>query len=56
VRLIVDGKSTKEIAVALVVSLNTTKVHIKSIYRKLGAHTRAALLQRAKDLGMARST
>ena len=52
-KLIVAGKTTKEIAVALAVSLNTTKVHIKSIYRKVGAHTRAALLQRVKELGMA---
>jgi LuxR family transcriptional regulator, maltose regulon positive regulatory protein len=55
-RLVVAGKTTKEIAVALAVSLNTTKAHMKSLYRKLGAHTRAALLQRAKDLGMAKST
>jgi LuxR family maltose regulon positive regulatory protein len=52
VRLIADGKSTKEIAAALQISVNTAKVHIKSIYRKTGAHTRSALLQRVTELGI----
>jgi LuxR family maltose regulon positive regulatory protein len=51
-QLMVAGKSTKEIASALMVSINTAKVHIKSIYRKTGAHTRPALLKRVKDLGL----
>lgn len=48
----VEGKSPKEIAVAMSVSVNTLKVHIRSLYRKIGAHSRAALLQRARDLGL----
>jgi LuxR family transcriptional regulator, maltose regulon positive regulatory protein len=51
-KLIADGKSTKEIAVALMISVNTTKVHIKSIYRKTGTHTRTVLLQRVIELGI----
>lgn len=51
-RLLNQGKLPKEIAVSLNVSLNTTKGHLKSIYRKIGAHSRSALLQRVSDLGI----
>ena len=54
-RLIVNDRSVKEIAVALTISVNTAKVHIKSIYRKTGTHTRSALLQRVNELGVLRS-
>jgi predicted ATPase/DNA-binding CsgD family transcriptional regulator len=40
-RLIADGKSTKEIAAALVVSRHTVERHITHIYQKTGTRSRA---------------
>ncbi len=51
-KFIAAGKSTKEIAVALMISVNTTKVHIKNIYRKTETHTRSAALHRVMELGV----
>ncbi len=48
--LLVAGKTLKEIAATLMISINTTKTHVKSIYRKLGAHNRKQILQRAAEL------
>lgn len=53
--LLTGGKSTKEIAAGLKLSINTAKVHIKSIYRKTGVHTRPALVRRALELGLVKS-
>ncbi len=48
-----DGPlSTPEIAETLVVSANTVRTHIKSIYGKLGAHGRSAAVRRAHELGL----
>ncbi|PKO16369.1 MAG: hypothetical protein CVU39_08370 [Chloroflexi bacterium HGW-Chloroflexi-10] len=55
-KLIAGGKSTKEIAVALMISVNTIKVHIKSIYRKTGTHTRSVMLKRVIELGVLKKT
>lgn len=52
IRLLVEKKSIKEVSSALVISPNTTKVHIKNIYRKLDIHTRKELAERAIDLGI----
>ena len=52
VKLIVKGKSTKEIATTLTISLYTTKSHIKSVYRKLEVHSRSELRQRVLDLDL----
>ncbi|MGC9325842.1 MAG: response regulator [Desulfomonilia bacterium] len=38
---LVEGKSNKEIADSIYVSLDTVKAHLKSIYKKLGVCTRA---------------
>ncbi|GHO44929.1 hypothetical protein KSX_30920 [Ktedonospora formicarum] len=38
--LLVAGRSNPEIASALVVSVNTVKTHVRSIYRKLGVANR----------------
>lgn len=54
--LITAGRSTKEIAAGLKLSINTAKVHIKSIYRKTGVHTRRALIARARELGLVKSS
>jgi RNA polymerase sigma factor (sigma-70 family) len=40
--LLTEGKTNKEIAEALVISTNTVKRHIKSIFSKLDIHTRSA--------------
>jgi LuxR family maltose regulon positive regulatory protein len=50
---LVDGKSLGSVAQELWLSPNTVKTHRRSIYRKLGVNTRAELLERAQDLGLA---
>ena len=47
--LLVTGKSNKEIARDLVVSTNTVKRHLKSIFKKLEVHTRSAAAARVID-------
>jgi LuxR family maltose regulon positive regulatory protein len=48
-----DGPlSTPEIAEELVVSTNTVRTHIKSIYGKLGVHGRSAAVRRARELSL----
>jgi DNA-binding CsgD family transcriptional regulator len=44
VRLILDGKSNKEIKEALFISYHTVKNHIYNIYQKLGINTRYELV------------
>lgn len=51
IRMLVSGKSTKEIAEELMVSINTAKTHIKNVYRKFGVHSRNLLINRIKELG-----
>ena len=51
-RLLSRRLSSTEIADALVISANTVRSHIKSIYGKLNVHERADALERAKDLGL----
>jgi LuxR family maltose regulon positive regulatory protein len=51
-RLLTTGLSSTEIAQELVVSVNTVRSHIKSIYGKLNVHGRLAAVQRAKELGL----
>ena len=41
-----------QIAEQLFVSHNTVKTHVKSVYRKLGASSRAGAVQRARDIGL----
>lgn len=44
VELLARGKEPKEIAKALQVSRNTVRAHTKSIYAKLGIHSRVGLV------------
>ncbi|EME61912.1 LuxR family transcriptional regulator [Rhodococcus ruber BKS 20-38] len=48
--LLADGCPQSEIARLLFVSPNTVKTQLRSIYRKLGAHTRVEAITRAREL------
>jgi DNA-binding NarL/FixJ family response regulator len=51
-RLLVDGRSTKEIARRLNLGLGTVKVHLNGVYQRLGARNRteAVACFRARQL------
>ncbi len=49
-RLLVQHQSNAEIAHELVVSVNTVRTQVQSIYRKLGVHKRSAAGEVARDL------
>jgi LuxR family maltose regulon positive regulatory protein len=46
------GKTNKEIAMQLVLSLGTVKAHAASIFRKLDADNRTEAVARARQLGI----
>jgi DNA-binding NarL/FixJ family response regulator len=50
--LVAQGLSNKEIAQSLVITNNTVKRHLKSIFEKLGVHTRAAAAAQAISAGI----
>jgi len=50
-RLLAGELSQREIGSQLYVSINTVKSHTRSIFRKLGVTTRAAAVERGRDLG-----
>src|SRR5215212_2312469 len=50
--LIAAGKSNRRIAQELFVTAGTVKTHIRSIYRKLDAHSRTQALVRARELNL----
>lgn len=50
--LLAQGFTNKEIAELLVISANTVKRHLKSVFDKLGVHTRAAATARAISAGL----
>ncbi len=49
-RLLVQHRSNADIAHELVVSINTVRTQVQSIYRKLGVHKRSAASEVARDL------
>lgn len=51
-RLLTTHLSSTEIAQQLVISVHTVRSHIKNIYGKLGVHSRADAVRRAKALGL----
>jgi LuxR family maltose regulon positive regulatory protein len=51
-RLLTTSLSSTEIAEELVISVNTVRSHIKSIYGKLDVHSRYKALARAKELNL----
>jgi DNA-binding CsgD family transcriptional regulator len=48
------GRSNKEIAAKLAVSLNTVKTHTARLFEKLGARRRTDAINRARELGILR--
>jgi len=55
-RLMADGQSNQEIAQVLILALNTVKMHIKHIYRKLGVKNRVQAVAQAHVLGLLSTT
>jgi LuxR family maltose regulon positive regulatory protein len=51
-RLIAEGRTNREIADLLIVSLNTVKKHSSSIYSKLGVHNRTEAVARARQIDL----
>jgi LuxR family maltose regulon positive regulatory protein len=51
-RLLTTSLSSTEIAQELVISVNTVRSHVKSIYAKLDVHSRYKALARAKELNL----
>lgn len=52
VNMLIAGKTGKEISDLLMISINTTKTHIQSIYRKFGIHSQKMLVNKVKELGV----
>ena len=50
--LLADGLTYREMALALFVSINTIKTHVRNIYGKLGARRRREATARAKELDL----
>ncbi len=51
-RLLNTHLSQTDIARELVISANTVRTHVKSIYGKLGVHSRTEAVERARDVGI----
>lgn len=47
--IMASGKSVKEMATTLMISMNTAKTYVKRIYKKLGIHTRIGMLEYAQE-------
>ncbi|MFQ5922253.1 MAG: protein kinase [Anaerolineales bacterium] len=51
-KLIVEGKSNREIAESLTIELTTVKWYVTQIYRKLGVRSRVQAIVRARELNL----
>lgn len=51
-KLIADGRSAKQIASALDLSIHTVHTHQRNLYRALGVSSSASALKRARQLGL----
>jgi ATP/maltotriose-dependent transcriptional regulator MalT len=51
-RLMADGRSNREIAERLVVTLSTVKWHSNNLFGKLGVRSRTQAVARARELGV----
>ena len=51
-QLIAAGKTNRQIATELFVSVGTVKTHINNVYRKLDAHSRTQAVARARELNL----
>jgi LuxR family maltose regulon positive regulatory protein len=49
-RLLVAGRSNREIALEQIVSINTIRTQVQSIYRKLGVNNRVGACEMARQL------
>jgi DNA-binding NarL/FixJ family response regulator len=50
--LVAEGKSTRQVATRLGLSVRTVETHISNLYQKLGVQTRVQAVYRAHDLGL----
>jgi DNA-binding NarL/FixJ family response regulator len=55
-RLLVEGKSAREIGAELVLAVRTVERHISNVYRKLGARNRAQAVAQAIEWGLTAET
>jgi DNA-binding NarL/FixJ family response regulator len=51
-RLVAQGRSSREIGAELVLTVRTVERHISNIYRKIGAHNRAQATAYAMEHGL----
>ena len=51
-RLLADGRANQEIALALIIGVNTVKMHLQHLYDKLDVHNRVQAILRARALGL----
>jgi LuxR family maltose regulon positive regulatory protein len=51
-QLIADGATNQEIAIELVLAINTVKKHVSNIYQKLGVNNRVQAVAQARHLGL----
>ncbi|MBI1298979.1 hypothetical protein GC175_28955 [bacterium] len=51
-RLMAEGLTYQEVADRLVISVNTVRFHVKSLYGKLGVDKRIVAVERARALGL----
>jgi LuxR family maltose regulon positive regulatory protein len=53
--IMASGKSIKEMAIILMISMSTAKTYVKRIYKKLGIHSKNAMLEYAQEYKLIQS-